>query len=242
VERATPVLIAAALVVLVGTALAWLWRRARRNAGRQPDTPAVPAPAAVQAVIDPVKNPTSRPARVRRLPDRHPAANPAPEPETAGVAAKFRPDSGDATADGAQVGRRHPAADRPRRAPPRRRPATSVSPPADVEPPKEEEIDEADEWLVAGRIRLSRNTGEVFSGTRRVLLTRTEFAVLELLMTRGGQGVTRDAIRAATRSEDNGEEAPDLDVILTELWRKTGIRGRGQGMRKERALVYFFGD
>jgi two-component system response regulator MprA len=96
--------------------------------------------------------------------------------------------------------------------------------------------------LVAGRIRLSRNTGEVFSGTRRVLLTRSEFAVLELLMTRGGQGVTRDAIRAATRSEDNGEEAPDLDVILTELWRKTGIRGRGQGMRKERALVYFFGD
>jgi DNA-binding response OmpR family regulator len=96
--------------------------------------------------------------------------------------------------------------------------------------------------LVAGRIRLSRTTGEVFSGARRVALTPTERAVLELLMTRGGQGVTRDAIRATIGSEDNGHDTADLDVTLAELRRKTGIRGRRQGVRQERTLVYFFGD
>jgi hypothetical protein len=46
----------------------------------------------------------------------------------------------------------------------------------------------------------------------------------------------------------NGAEAPDLDDVedldafLAELRRKTGISGRGQGVRQERANVYFFGE
>jgi hypothetical protein len=241
VERATPVLIAAALAVLVGAALMWRWRRTRRNVGEQLQTPA-PTTAAVRAEVEPVAKSSSRPATAARSPHRDPAANPALEPETAGAVAESRPDPSEAMADEAQLGRRRAAAERPRRATPRRRPATSASTPPDVEPATEAESGEADEWLVAGRLRLSRETGEVFSGARRVSLTPTEFAVLELLMTRGGHGVTRDAIRAATRREDDHEEAQDLDVILAELRRKTGIRGRGRGVRTERALVYFFGD
>jgi DNA-binding response OmpR family regulator len=109
------------------------------------------------------------------------------------------------------------------------------------EPAQEEPASEG-EWLVVGRIRLNRRTGEVFGGTRRISLTPSEFAVLKLLMTRGGHGVTRDAIRAASRTGTNGEEVPDPDALLDELRRKTGIRGRGQGVRQERAPVYFFGQ
>ncbi len=98
------------------------------------------------------------------------------------------------------------------------------------------------EWLVVDRLRLNRSTHEVFSGSRRITLTAAEFAVLELLMTSGGHGVTRDAIHAAAGPEGNGEEAPDLDGVLAELRRKTGIRGRGRGVRSERTLVYFFGE
>jgi DNA-binding response OmpR family regulator len=97
------------------------------------------------------------------------------------------------------------------------------------------------EWLVVGRIRLNRRTGDVFVGTRRISLTPGELAVLKLLMTRGGHGVTRDAIRAASSTGTEGEPVPDPDVILAELRRKTGISGRGQGVRQERTLVYFFG-
>jgi len=108
--------------------------------------------------------------------------------------------------------------------------------------PEEPPVDSAD-WLVVGRLRLSRSAGEVFSGSRRISLTRAEFAVLELLMTRGGHGVTQDAIRAAAASTNgNGGEPLDLDDLLAELRRKTGLQGRGRGMRSERALVYFFRD
>jgi DNA-binding response OmpR family regulator len=95
---------------------------------------------------------------------------------------------------------------------------------------------------VVGRLRLSRRTGEVFSGARRLSLTSAQFAVLELLMARGAHGVTRDAIHAAASTESNGEEPVDLDAFLAELRHKTGIRGRGRGVRQERANVYFFGE
>jgi DNA-binding response OmpR family regulator len=139
---------------------------------------------------------------------------------------------------------------RPRRATPARRAPANVSQPDVTEPAEPEpEPERQDEWLVVGRVRLSRRTGDVFSGTRRISLSPAQFAVLELLMTRGGHGVTRDAIRAAAAATgSNGEEAPDLDNVedldafVAELRRKTGISGRGQGVRQERANVYFFGE
>jgi DNA-binding response OmpR family regulator len=146
---------------------------------------------------------------------------------------------------------RRPTA-RPRRATPARRAPANVEQPDVTEPAEPEPEPEPEgqaEWLVVGRVRLSRRTGDVFSGTRRISLSPAQFAVLELLMTRGGHGVTRDAIRAAAAATGaNGEEAPDLDNVedldafVAELRRKTGISGRGQGVRQERANVYFFGE
>jgi hypothetical protein len=230
-SRGRQLLIAGPLVAVGLAAVAWLWLRARRRAATQPAVPAPPASPRRDRVVTPARVPDAAPR----------SAEPAPETEGADLTA--RPEVDDAAADGALTAGRRGAAERPHLAnPPPRASKTASPPPEDELPQQEEDPGEAGEWLVVGRIRLSHRSGEVFAGTRRISLTPGEFAVLELLMTRGGHGVTRDAIRAAASTGKNGEEAPDPDAILAELRRKTGIRGRGQGMRQERALVYFFGD
>jgi hypothetical protein len=223
--------LAVVVVVALLSALGWwLWSSGRRRARSRP----------------PARAPRSRPATpvvqpVSSLPKAHVAArsvSPEPEPENDVVA----PDEEAAAsaASGAPAGERRRPAGRPRRATPHRRPPTDAPPPA--EPSPQDPADSSD-WLVVGRLRLSKSAGEVFSGSRRISLTRSEFAVLELLMTRGGHGVTQDAIRAAAASTNgNGEEPLDLDDLLAELRRKTGLRGRGRGVRSERAQVYFFSE
>jgi hypothetical protein len=220
-SRRGPLLIAALLVTAGVVAVAWLWSRARRRAATSPAPTPQPAAAAPPPVPDPVLAPTPEPSV---------AAGPA-EPEPADFPA----------ADPLPAEWRRPA-ERPHRATPRRRPAPSASPlPEEEESPQEEPASE-DEWLVVGRIRLNRRTGHVYAATRRISLTPSEFAVLQLLMTRGGHGVTRDAILAASTAGTDSDDVPDPDAVLAELRRKTGIRGRGQGVRQERALVYFFGQ
>jgi hypothetical protein len=237
-EPSRPMWIAVALLTFGVAALAWLWisaRQRRRTRRPRPSPTTAPEPAAREpAAPEPA---AGTPARPRRGPPA-PALEPLPEP-VAVTGAPATPATG-----------RRPTA-RPRRATPARRPPSDVPQPVVTEPaepgPVEPEVH--DEWLVVGRVRLSRRTGDVFSGTRRISLSPAQFAVLELLMTRGGHGVTRDAIRAAAAATGaNGEEAPDLDSVedldafVAELRRKTGISGRGQGVRQERANVYFFGD
>jgi hypothetical protein len=218
--------IAVVPVVAVLSALGWwLWSSARRRARRRPPAPA-PRTRHATPVIQPVGSRPQAPVAAR-------SAKPATENDV------VTPDDpvDTSVAGGAPAGERRRPAGRPRRATPHRRPPTDAPPPA--EPLPEEPADPAD-WLVVGRLRLSRSAGEVFSGSRRISLTSTEFAVLELLMTRGGHGVTQDAIRAAASTNGNGGEPLDLDDILAELRRKTGLRGRGRGVRSERTLVYFF--
>jgi hypothetical protein len=234
-----PFWIAVGLMVSGATALGWLALSAYRRARRHPTEPApASAPPAVAAAP---AQPTAR--AIERVGAPPP---PAPAPRLPGpVAARedttAGPDDDDEQqlASGApSVGRRRPV-DRPRRATPRRRPPTDAPPLP--EPAPEEPVDASD-WLVVDRLRLNRRTHEVFSGSRRITLTAAEFAVLELLMTSGGHGVTRDAIHAAASPVGNGGEASDLDRLVAELRRKTGIRGRGRGVRSERTLVYFFGE
>ena len=233
-----PFWIAIGLMVGGVVALGWLGLSALRRARKRPPQ-AAPASAQPAAPLAPAK-PT---ARVIERVGVHPPSAPVPGSPGAAPAmeeATAGPDDDDEqVASGAPaVGRRRPT-DRPRRATPRRRPPTDAPP--DPEPAPEEPADGSD-WLVVDRLRLNRRTREVFSGSRRITLTAAEFAVLELLMTSGGHGVTRDAIHAAACPGGNGEEAPDLDGLVTELRRKTGIRGRGRGVRSERTLVYFFGE
>jgi hypothetical protein len=219
-SRRGPLLIAALLVTAGVVTVAWLWSRARRRA--------VTSPA-----------PTPQPAAAAPPPVRNPVIAPTPEPSAAAGPAEPEPADSPAT-DTLPAEWRRPA-ERPHRATPRRRPAPSASPLPEEESPQEEPASE-DEWLVVGRIRLNRRTGHVFAATRRISLTPSEFAVLQLLMTRGGHGVTRDAILAASTAGTDSDDVPDPDAVLAELRRKTGISGRGQGVRQERALVYFFGQ
>ena len=65
-------------------------------------------------------------------------------------------------------------------------------------------------------------TGEVWAGGHEVLLTPAELAVLELLMTNGGQGVTTEAIIEAAQLDETSPEWDDPDAIVTQLRRKTG--------------------
>ncbi len=216
------------LVVAVLSALGWwLWSSARRRARRRPPARA-PRTRHATPVIQPVGSRPPAPVAAR-------SAGPEPATENDVVTPADPVDA--SVAGGAPAGGRRRPAERPRRATPHRRPPTDAPPQA--EPLPEEPAEPAD-WLVVGRLRLSRSAGEVFSGSRRISLTSTEFAVLELLMTRGGHGVTQDAIRAAASTNGNGGEPLDLDDILAELRRKTGLRGRGRGVRSERTLVYFF--
>jgi hypothetical protein len=226
-DRTTPLLIGAGLAV-AAIITGWLWVRARRRAAREPEIPtrrARPATREVATVGAPA------PASARQSSQ--------PQPARAADAGE----AGDPLLTGAPAVERPRPAGRPRRETPRRRPTTDVPPSPDVRPlPKQEEPDEVDEWLAVDRLRLNRRTREVFAGPRRISLTPGEVAVLELLMTDGGHGVTRDAILAAAAPASNGEETPDPDSVLAELRRKTGIRGRGRGVRSERAYVYFFGE
>jgi hypothetical protein len=96
-----------------------------------------------------------------------------------------------------------------------------------------------DDWLSSGDLRMRRSTGQVIAHGRDVSLTRPELGVLELLLRSGSEGVTPDAIKAAA---GEGADSVDPDAIVAQLRRKTGVRGRGQGVRKERVLLYFLGE
>ena len=97
--------------------------------------------------------------------------------------------------------------------------------------------DHDEDWLTSGDLRMQRSTGQVIAHGREVSLTSPELGVLELLLRSGTDGVTPDAIKAAA-----GDGAGDPDAIVAQLRRKTGVRGRGQGVRKERVLLYFLGE
>jgi DNA-binding response OmpR family regulator len=85
---------------------------------------------------------------------------------------------------------------------------------------------------------VDRATGEVWSGDHKVDLTPTELRVLELLITNAEHGVTREALVEAGELDEGG--GPDaVDAIVTQVRRKTGIRGRGHAVRKERVVTYF---
>src|SRR5262245_27457585 len=114
-----------------------------------------------------------------------------------------------------------------------------VEPPQPAEPPPAAVAGDGAEWIVAGDLRVSPTLGEAWSGDRRVDLTPVELRVLELLIAGGHRGVTRDELAEAGEL-DEGSRGPDaVDAIVTQVRRKTTIRGRGHAVRKERVVTYF---
>jgi hypothetical protein len=212
--------VALAVVVLLGSVVVLLIRRRDREDDlevvQRPAGPAVPPKPAV----------SPKPAPAPPLPAR---STPAPSPLGPRPGPKRVP----------------PARSTPAPAPLRRRPTPERVPPArraEVTPlsrrPGPEPPPDGPEWIVAGDVRLSPARGEVWCGDRRVELSPAELGVLELLMTSGGRGVTRDAIvEAGQLDESDGPDA--VDAIVAQVRRKTGVRGRGNVVRKERVVTYF---
>jgi DNA-binding response OmpR family regulator len=79
----------------------------------------------------------------------------------------------------------------------------------------------------------------VWSGRRQVQLDPPEVAILALLMTGGSRGVTQDDIIKAGNLDPAGR---DVAATLARIRRKTGTKGRGQMVRRERVTLYVFDD
>lgn len=60
------------------------------------------------------------------------------------------------------------------------------------------------EWLAAGNLRLDPNARAVFCDSREIRLTRTEYAILKMLMQNAGRAVSKSVIL-----ERIGEDTPD---------------------------------
>jgi hypothetical protein len=140
--------------------------------------------------------------------------------------------------------RRGPLADLPKRARTRRRfdDIPLIEPSAEAAGDERRSGGAEPEWLESGDLRMCPSTGAVIANGREVSLTAAELGVLELLLTSGNEGVTPEAIKAAAGAGDDDGEEVDPDAIVLQLRRKTGLRGRNTGMRKERVLLYFLGD
>jgi two-component system response regulator MprA len=84
---------------------------------------------------------------------------------------------------------------------------------------------ERDGRLQVADLALDPRTRQVWRGRRRVELTRTEFALLELLLRNAGAVLTRDAIRERVWGFDEAYGSNTLDVYIGYLRRKTEAGG-----------------
>ncbi|MEQ1887246.1 MAG: response regulator transcription factor [Bryobacteraceae bacterium] len=97
--------------------------------------------------------------------------------------------------------------------------------------------------LQAGSLQLNPATHEVSRGGRSIGLTRTEFILLELLMRRPGQVMTRERIQDSVWGFDRGVESNTIDAFVRLLRNKIDgageprlihtIRGVGYVLREE---------
>jgi hypothetical protein len=243
-----------AVVVLVGVGVVIVVRR--RTGGDDEELLVAKKPADVPAAAKPVPmtRPAPTPPRPRAAPSRSKGAGPPTRPTGAPSRSKAAPPPTRPTAAAPSRTKAAPPA-RPKAAlpparpkpgpaspPPRRRAALVTPlarrPPRRAKPPGPPPIADTSGWIVAGNLRVSPALGEVWCGEREIALSPSELRVLELLVTSGDRGVTREAIVAAGELDDSA--GPDaVDAIVTQVRRKTGIRGRGHAVRKERVVTYF---
>ena len=85
---------------------------------------------------------------------------------------------------------------------------------------------------------LDPRTRQVMRGGRPVELTRTEFALLELLMRNAGTVLTRDTIRERVWGFDDSYGSNTLDVYVGYLRRKTEAGGEARMIHTVRGVGY----
>jgi two-component system response regulator MprA len=96
--------------------------------------------------------------------------------------------------------------------------------------------------LRVGDLELNPRTRQVTRGDRAVELTRTEFALLELLMRNAGVVLTRDVIRERVWGFGDSYGSNTLDVYIGYLRRKTGAGGEARVIHTVRGLGFVLRD
>ncbi|MBI4470278.1 MAG: response regulator transcription factor [Acidobacteria bacterium] len=85
---------------------------------------------------------------------------------------------------------------------------------------------------------LNTETHEVHRGKRLLILTRTEFVLLEHLMRRAGRVVSRHALIEAVWGIDRDVESNTLDVFIFQLRSKIESAGAGRLIQTVRGFGY----
>jgi two-component system response regulator MprA len=97
---------------------------------------------------------------------------------------------------------------------------------------------EYDGSLRVDDLELNPRTRQVTRGDRALELTRTEFALLELLMRNGGIVLTREAIRDRVWGSDESYGSNTLDVYVGYLRRKTEAGGEPRMIHTVRGVGF----
>jgi len=95
--------------------------------------------------------------------------------------------------------------------------------------------------LGAGDLRIHPDTREVTRDGRRIELTRTEYAILELLVRNAGRVITRDTLIERVWGNDSEVESNTLDAFMRLLRGKVEVDGRPQLIRTVRGVGYILG-
>ncbi len=93
--------------------------------------------------------------------------------------------------------------------------------------------------LRVGDLSLNPATHEVRRGERRVLLTRTEYNLLELLMRRPGAVVQRDTLMEAVWGFDSDVQNNTLDAFVRLLRNKVDCEGEARLIHTVRGVGYY---
>lgn len=99
-------------------------------------------------------------------------------------------------------------------------------------------ITTASDDLKVGDLVLNPSKREVFRGTRQLQLTKTEFDLLELLMSQPGIVVSRDDIYESIWGYDFETNSKSLDVYIGYLRRKTEENGESRLVYTVRGVGY----
>jgi DNA-binding response OmpR family regulator len=93
-------------------------------------------------------------------------------------------------------------------------------------------------FLEAGGLKVNRGTREVWRGGRRIELTRTEYAILELLMRNAGRVVTRERLIDGVWGGESDIEGNTLDAFVRLLRAKVEETGQARLIQTVRGVGY----
>ena len=93
-------------------------------------------------------------------------------------------------------------------------------------------------FLRAGDLTVNQGTREVWRGQRRIVLTRTEYAILELLIRNAGRVVSRDSLIEKVWGGNSDIESNTLDAFVRLLRAKIDEPGQPGTIRTLRGVGY----